>query len=161
MGDGLDVSTAHELRSLQFAYASAVDRRDPVALRSVFSGDAVLRVYAPDTDQPLVETRGHDQLVLMIDAMRERYAKTMHVMTNGTSRSEGNAVTGEVYGVAHHLILDEEGPRTFVAYLRYEDRFGQTPGGDWRITERSIHFMWTEERPALPWDSALGSGRLA
>lgn len=161
MSERPDASTALELRNLQLAYAFAIDRRDPVSLCAVFRDDAVLRVFAPDAEEPLVAAEGHDQLVLMIDAMRERYAKTMHVMTNSTSSVEGGAVTGEVYGVAHHLILDNGGPRTFVAYLRYEDLFWQTSGGDWRIAQRHVHFLWTEERPALPWESALGRGRLA
>jgi len=152
---------ALELRSLQLAYASAVDRCDAKALRAVFCDDAVLRVFAPDSERPLVEARGHDQLVLMIDVMSERYAKTMHVMTNSASSGEGRQTVGSVYGVAHHLILDEGGPRTFVAYLRYEDLFGQTPEGDWRIARRDVHFLWTEERPALSWESALGRGLLA
>ena len=161
VSDQLKASLTLDLRNLQFTYASAVDRRDPVALRSVFHADALLRVFAPDADQPLVEARGHDELVLMIDVMRERYAKTMHVVTNSTSSIQGDAATGEEYGGAHHLILNDGEPRTFVAYLRYEDQFGRVPGNGWRITQRDVRFLWKEERPALPWESVLVRGRLS
>jgi hypothetical protein len=161
VSDQLNASLTLDLRNLQFTYASAVDRRDPVALRSVFHADALVRVFAPDADQPLVEARGHDELVLMIDVMRERYAKTMHVMTNSTSSIQGDAATGEVFGVAHHLIDDDGQARTFVACLRYEDQFGRVPGASWRITQRDVRFLWSEERPALPWESVLVRGRLS
>ena len=160
MSGHLDASTALELRNLQYGYASAVDRRDAVALRAVFHPDATYRVFEPDADQPRVEIRGNEHLALMTEAMRQRYAKTMHVMTNCTSSIEGDTATGEVYGVAHHLILDDGPPRTFVAHLRYDDAFGRGPDGTWRITQRDVHFLWTEEGSALPWETAIERGRL-
>jgi 3-phenylpropionate/cinnamic acid dioxygenase small subunit len=161
MSDPADASTTLALRDLQYAYASAVDRRDPDALLAVFHADVVLRVFAPDTDEPLMEGRGREQLALMTEVMSQRYARTMHVMTNTSSSIDGDTATGEVYGVAHHLILDDGPPRKFVAYLRYDDAFGREPDGTWRITRRDIRFLWSEETPVLPWETAIERGRLA
>ena len=154
MSDQIDVSAAMQLRDLQYAYASALDRRDPVALRAVFHPEATLRVFEPDADEPRSETSGHEQLVLMIDAMRKRYSKTMHVISNTAASIQPEVATGQAYCVAHHLIAEDR-PRTFVAYLWYDDEFRRGPGGAWRIWRRDIRFLWAEERPALPWHVAL------
>lgn len=153
------VAAALALRSLQDAYASALDRRDPAALRAVFSRDAVLSVFEPDAVEPSSEIRGHEQLVLMIDAMGQRYAKTLHVITNSSSSIERDAATSQAYCVAHHLILDDGEPRKVAAFLRYGDEFRREPGDAWRISRRDIHFLWVEESPVLPWQTALTRGR--
>lgn len=159
MSDQAYASAALELRNLQLAYAAALDRRDPDALRAVFHHDATLRVFEPDATEPGVEIRGHEQLVFMIDAMRTSYAKTMHVITNCTSSIERDTATGEAYCVAHHLILDDGEPRKVAAYVRYIDEFWRAPDDAWHISKRDIHFLWTEESPVLPWETAVVRGR--
>ncbi len=154
-------ATLERLRDLQYAYASALDRRDPAALREVFHPDAVLRVFAPDADKPRTHLRGHDQLVRTVDGLRERYAKTLHVVTNPTAEILApGAATGRAYGVSHHLLRGGDRPGKFVVYLVYEDEFRLGAGGNWRIGRRDVRFLWAEEAPVLPWDEARVRGGL-
>jgi hypothetical protein len=46
-----------ELRNLQFGYASALAQHDALALRAVFHRDATLRVFEPDAEDPVGESR--------------------------------------------------------------------------------------------------------
>ena len=160
MTDPVDIPSALELRNLQYAYASALDRRDSAALCAVFRPDATLRMFDPDADEPRAELRGHEQLALMPEAMGGLYAKTMHVITNCMSSIDGEEATGQAYCVAHHLILDDGAPRQFAVNLVYEDHFRRSPGDTWRISRRDIRFLWAEESRVLNWETALVRGRL-
>jgi len=161
MSDGMDAETVQQLTDLHYAYAAALDRLDPAALRGVFHADATLRVFEPDADEPRSQASGHDQLVLMIDAMRARYAKTMHVITNITASAlEPGTAAGRAYCVSHHLLRRDGPPAKFVMHLVYEDEFRCDPDDSWRIQQRDIRFQWAEESPVLPWPEALGRGGL-
>jgi 3-phenylpropionate/cinnamic acid dioxygenase small subunit len=149
------------LRDLVYRYALALDGRDADALLAVFSPDAVVRVFRPDTTHPASETRGHEQIGMMVPAMTARYTKTMHAVSNPTCAVDGNVATGSAYCVAHHLIADDPLPRTFVVHLRYDDEFRREEGDDWRIVHRDIRFLWTAEGPPpLAWETAVERGRL-
>lgn len=159
MNDGIDASAALPLWDLHHAYASALDRLDAAALREVFHPDATLRVFAPDAVEPRSRTHGHDQLVGMIGALRARYARTMHVVTNATASMLGpDTATGRAYGVSHHLLRGPGRPCTLVVHLVYEDGFRRGPDGGWCIGQRDIRFLWAEEHPVLPWDEAAARG---
>ena len=156
-----DPNTTLALRDLVYRYASALDSRDPEALLAVFSPDAVVRVFPPDTDDPATETRGHEQIAMMAPAMATRYTKTMHIISNVRCTVDGNKATGSAYCVAHHLIIGDPEPRTFVVYLHYDDEFGREGSGEWQIVRRDIRFLWTAAgAPPLTWDSAIEYGRL-
>ncbi len=147
--------------ALQYGYGAALDRRDAAALRAVFDPDVVFRVFPPDADEPFAESRGDGQLAMMVEAMADRYAKTMHVMSNPTSTIDGDEATGSVHCVAHHLIVEEDAARTFVVYLRYDDEFRRGRDGEWRIVRRDARFLWTEDGgPVVAWDAARARGRL-
>ncbi|UGQ12356.1 nuclear transport factor 2 family protein [Yinghuangia sp. ASG 101] len=161
MNDDTHTTTLLALRDLRYAYASALDRRDAAALRAVFHPDAELLVFAPDAEEPRTHLRGHDQIARTIDGLRERYARTLHVVTNPTAAIlRPGVATGRAYGVSHHLPRDGERSGKFVVYLVYEDEFRSGPGGDWRIAHRAIRFLWAEESPVLPWDEAVVRGGL-
>lgn len=129
----------------------------------MFHPDAVVRVFAPDAEEPRTLLTGHGQIVRMIDGLRERYLKTMHIVTNPTAAIlRPGAATGRAYGVSHHLMRGDDGvrPGKFVVHLVYEDEFRAGPGGAWRIARRDIRFLWAEEGPVLPWDEAAVRGGL-
>ena len=156
-----DADAVLALRDLVYRYASALDRRDGDALLTVFWPDAVVRVFPPGADEPMGETRGHDQIQMMAPGMAARFAQTMHVISNPVCTVDGDAATGSAYCVAHHLILDDPSPRTFVVHLRYDDEFRRDDRDEWRIVHRDIRFLWTAEGPPpLAWETAVERGRL-
>jgi ketosteroid isomerase-like protein len=157
-----DPAAAHQLDNLRYGYAAALDRRDAEALRAVFHPDATIRIFPPGADAPAAETRGHDAIGMMTSAMADRFAATMHVISNPRSEIEGNSASGSAYCVAHHVILDSDSARSFVAYLRYDDTFGRQADGSWLIVNRDIRFLWCEEgNLPLGWEEATVRGRLA
>lgn len=161
MNDDTTTAALLSLRELRYAYASALDRRDADALLAVFRPDAVMRVFAPGAEEPRTHLRGHDRIVRTIDGLRERYATTLHLVTNTTATIlRPGVATGRAYGVSHHLPHGGAGAVKFVVHLVYEDEFLAGPGGDWRIARRDIRFLWAEEAPILPWDEAVVRGGL-
>jgi hypothetical protein len=151
---------AYELQRLQIAYATALDNRNREGLYGVFSPDAVFAVYGPDETEPTTEIQGHEQLPFIVDGLGQRYAKTLHVMTNHACQTEGDGATGTVYCTAYHLILDDGAPREFVARLRYVDSFRRDGDDSWRIARREARFLWATEHAALDWETAQKRGRL-
>jgi hypothetical protein len=155
-----ELAAALELRRLHDAYAAALDGNDPEGLLAVFSEDARLRMFDPGATEPSAEVVGHDQLVYMPTVMAERYAKTMHVITNSSSKVDGDQATGDAYCVAHHMIEGDAGPYKVVIYLRYHDEFTWGTDARWRISSRDIVFLWAEEVAVLAWPVAQQRARL-
>ena len=158
---GRDAEIGLRCQRLQNDYALALDGRDRDALRAVFHPDASFALYRPDEVEPYGVIEGHDQLAGIVDGLRDRYAKTMHVMTNHVSTVHGNDATGSVYCVAHHLIVDGGALREFVAHLHYVDTFRCGADGAWRISRREVRFQWSAEHPVLSWDEGAVRGRLS
>jgi hypothetical protein len=159
MSDTADLDATQALRDLQLVYASALDRRDAAALLAAFHPDATVRIFEPEATEPRAVITGHEQLAFMPEVMRTSYAKTMHVISNSSVEIDGHRATSQLYCVAHHLILDAGAPRKVAAYLTYEDCFSLSTELGWRFSNRDIHFLWVEETPVLPWQSAAERGR--
>jgi len=160
MVDETGTAVSSQLRELTHRYAWALDDRDPVALCRLFHPDAVLRIFPPGAEEPPVESRGHDQLVLMVQVMRQRYERTMHIVSNDIFSVAGDRATGQVYCVAHHLIREDGRTRKVAAYLTYRDSFRLDPTEGWKFSQRDIHFLWIEEAPVPAWEEAVERARL-
>lgn len=151
--------STEELTALQYDYGYALDDRDADALAAVFDAEIEYRTFAPDAAEPTTTIRGRAAFPLLVEAMAQRYVRTVHAMNNPRHAVDGNGARGRVYGTAHHLIEDG-GLRTVVAHLRYEDEFQRGTDGRWRILRRDVRFLWVEEESrALPWDVATVRGR--
>jgi SnoaL-like domain len=75
------------------------------------------------------------------------FSTTFHLMANHLCATDGDAATGEVYCMAHHLIESADGTTDLVMYIRYRDAYART-GEGWRFARRDVMRQWTEERPA-------------
>jgi hypothetical protein len=148
-----------QLERVQIAYAFALDRRDPIALRDVFREDATFAMYRPGESEPYVEIQGLEHIGGIVDAMSVRYARTMHVMSNSRSSVDGDDASGSVYCIAHHLIDDDGPPREVVAYIVYDDSFRRGDDGEWRIQRRDVRFQWIGEHAVLSWEDGAERGR--
>lgn len=137
------------LHDLSCRYARAADRRDAAAFVGVFSPDARLVVSAPGEPERIVATRhGHDELAGITRALG-RYHRTFHLLGQSTYERTAGGATGEVYCVAHHLVLRPPGTEDHVMYIRYADEYAED-GDRWLITARTVQIDWTETRPADP-----------
>ncbi|HVG99842.1 MAG TPA: nuclear transport factor 2 family protein [Miltoncostaeaceae bacterium] len=134
------------LRGLVDRYAGAVDGRDTDAFAALFTPDAVLAVYEEGGGEAVVEYRGTAALREVMDLLRH-FTTTFHLMANHLCAVDGDAATGEVYCMAHHIVPGDEGETDLVMYIRYRDAYERT-GEGWRFARRDVMRQWTEERPA-------------
>lgn len=154
-----------QIQQLAFRYALAVDTCDRDALLAVFHPDAQLSTWAPAADAPFDVRNGHDEIGEIPRLMRERFTRTMHLMSNhlvdlpadttGT-REGGDEATGTVYCTARHLVESPVGGTDLVVVIRYEDRYRRTSEG-WRIVDRRIRFQWSETHAVLTAEQSVMS----
>jgi len=105
---------------------------------------------------PTIRRAGRDQLSAIPSGL-SRYHATHHAVRGTTYRVSGRTATGEVTGVAHHLLAPDDlqdGGVDVIWYLRYVDDYVATDGG-WRISRRVLHLRGVEERRVV----RLGPGR--
>ena len=141
------------LNQLAYRYAAAVDACDVAAFLAVFTRDGRLRSYHPDADEPFADLTGHEQLAAIPNAMRERYRRTAHMMTNHLVDVRGNAASGQVLCTARHLFKDAHDATSLNVIIRYVDLY-ERKGWAWRIADRQIHFLWSERHQVV--DSGMG-----
>jgi 3-phenylpropionate/cinnamic acid dioxygenase small subunit len=145
--DPSEMSDRLELQELAFAYAAALDERNSEAFAELFTPDAHLGVYEPDSETPLLGYDGHDEIRTAV-ALLDRYDETLHVMTNHRVTLDGDDATGTVYCLAHHITVREGTRHNLVMTIRYHDRYRRSTGA-WRLTHRKIVRFWNELRPVL------------
>lgn len=142
---------------LALGYAAAVDAMDGVAFADLFTDEGEL--WVPDLaagGAPTIRRAGREQL-LAIPSGLARYHATHHAVRESTYEVSGRTATGDVTGVAHHLLAagdPDDGGVDVIWYLRYVDEYVTTDGG-WRIGRRVLHLRGIEERRVL----RLGPGR--
>lgn len=135
-----------ELRALAENYAYGADRGDRDTFLSAFHPDARLVVFInTDDEEPRSVRDGHEALGAIPDMLR-RYDKTFHFIGNHRYNVDGDAATGEVYCMAHHMTKDVHGATDFVMLIRYEDNYRRDAAGAWLIAERVVRPQWTESR---------------
>ncbi|HEY4946478.1 MAG TPA: nuclear transport factor 2 family protein [Acidimicrobiales bacterium] len=143
------------LRLLTTAYASAVDELDGDGLAELFVPDGELVVpNFPEDLRPVVTRAGHDALRKVPEGL-QRYACTFHLLSGHRFAIVGDAATGVVQCVAHHLLATRPaadaarggGPGTdLVWFIRYADEYRRT-GSGWKFVRRELHLQWVEEHP--------------
>jgi hypothetical protein len=145
--DPSEMSDRLDLQELAFAYAAALDERDGEAFAGLFTPNAHLGVYDPDSEKPLLGYDGHDEIRQAI-ALLDPYDETLHVMTNHRVALDGENATGTVYCLAHHISVRDGTRCNLVMTIRYYDRYRRVDGA-WRFAHRKIVRFWNELRPVL------------
>jgi ketosteroid isomerase-like protein len=144
------------LAGLALGYAAAVDALDGSAFADLFTDDGEL--WVPDLaagGEPTIRRVGRGQLERIPSGLA-RYHATHHAVRAATYEVAGDTATGEVLGVAHHLLATEghDGGTDVTWLLRYVDDYVDL-GGRWRIGRRVLHLRGIEERAV----SHFGPGR--
>jgi ketosteroid isomerase-like protein len=124
------------IRELVQCYSRAIDRRDYVLLRDLYTDDAI------DSHGPEFEG-GINEFIAMIEGAMPRYAWTGHHICNHTIAVDGDTADGEVYALALHVLPDPDEPderiEDFLA-VRYLDNYRRCEDGKWRFSRRWVAF---------------------
>ena len=139
-----------ELYDLVMKYARYIDRRDTVALRSLYHKDAI-------------EDRGDlfkcpiDAFVKWTTNMAVNFELTMHRISNTIFVVDGNKAQGEIYAEAYHRTRPPDQKDTIVCG-RYLDQY-EKRNGLWKIIYRTCTLDRCEVRPVDPaWYQEFASG---
>ena len=147
----------HSLFGLALGYAAAVDALDGRRFADLFTDDGELWVPDPAAGgEPTIRRAGRGQLERIPSGLAHYHA-THHALRGATYEVSGGAASGEVLGVAHHLLAGDDGGdggADVIWLLRYVDDYVNTEGG-WRIGRRALHLRGIEERAVRH----LGPGR--
>lgn len=109
----------------------------------------------PDGDgTPTVRRAGREQLERIPSGL-SRYDATHHAVGVATYGVEGDTATGDVTGVAHHLVADgggdtagslgTSGALDTIWYLRYLDEYLRVDDR-WLLARRALHLRGIERR---------------
>jgi SnoaL-like domain len=137
------------LRQVALGYAAAVDALDGDAFADLFTPDG--EIWVPDLaagGAPTICRSGREQLERIPSGLA-RYHATRHAI-RGTSYVIGDdTASGEVTGVAHHLLGDpgtgQSGGVDVIWHLRYVDDYVRSDDG-WLLGRRVLHVRGIEER---------------
>ncbi|HXC31934.1 MAG TPA: nuclear transport factor 2 family protein [Verrucomicrobiae bacterium] len=134
------------IRELVEAYAHCADRRDAKGQMALFTADTHFVVYMKAKDPTPSQELHSREALAPVFADLNKYAATIHFVGQSTILSlTANRATGEVYTLAHHLMIDGGKRRLMIAALRYSDQFVKLDGA-WLFAERLLYVDWLEER---------------
>ncbi|NLU61257.1 nuclear transport factor 2 family protein [Rhodococcus sp. HNM0563] len=126
-------------------YALAVDARDRLALRSLFTADAeFVQPPAVTRGTENVVTAGADAIVaVVLDGTAHLHA-THHTVHQTVIDLDGDTAWGWVYCLAHHLYRGRDGMRDNAIAIRYRDHYRQVDGS-WKIARRELVVDYIED----------------
>jgi hypothetical protein len=134
------------IRELVEAYARCADRRDAKGQMALFTEDTHFVVYMNAKDpKPSQELHSRAALAPVFDDLN-KYDATQHFVGQSTILTlSADRATGEVYTMAHHLMVAGAKRSLMVAALRYGDTYVKQDGA-WLYAERNLYVDWIEER---------------
>ncbi|WP_055523097.1 nuclear transport factor 2 family protein [Streptomyces graminilatus] len=139
-----------DLRRLVDTYASALDRRNPRLLASLFHEDGEVVLNPPaGTGRPPLVLDGRDGWERVLSALTPSVVTT-HFVGSHKVRLAGDSASGETDCLAHEMYAaDTEAARLRVRAIRYRDSYRRTTGA-WRFIRRELTVDWTEDRVLAP-----------
>jgi len=133
-------SNEWELRQLTYLYARGMDRNEPDIIREIFTDDAVI-------ESPVAVQTGLEEILGVPAMLDKMFTSTMHTVQNQTVSIDGDAATGETYGVAYQLMKPKDGKHKRLDWgLRYQDKF-RRENGKWKFARRTLIIEWTQTVP--------------
>lgn len=130
-----------ELHDLVVKYCRYIDRRDMVALRSLYHDDAI-------------EDRGQmfkgpiDEFIAWTHKAAGNFELTMHVISNAIFEIDGGKAQGEIYAEAYHRTLPPD-QQDITVCGRYLDHY-EKRDGVWKFTYRTSTTDRCEVHPVDP-----------
>ncbi|WP_232491927.1 nuclear transport factor 2 family protein [Novosphingobium kaempferiae] len=129
------------IRELVLLYSRAIDRQDIDLLRDLYTDDAT------DTHGDSFDGPAEDYCAFIARAFPYMPYSGHHVC-NHLIAVDGDVASGEVYGLAYHLIPSREGGQEedFMA-VRYIDKYRRCEDGRWRFSKRVVTYDFKLRRP--------------
>jgi 3-phenylpropionate/cinnamic acid dioxygenase small subunit len=139
-----DLVDRQQIADTLYRYASSIDDKDYVTLRSLMVDDAVGK-YG---DAPAIE--GADQIVKWIDEATQDRAWQHHKLTvyhvDIDIDIDGDEARALTYHTSHQTTVDD--PDTVIVIVaRYRDVL-RREGGTWKIADKRMEIGWVEQRHA-------------
>jgi hypothetical protein len=132
------------IRALMYAYADAVNRRDPEGMAAVLTSDAI------------IEKPGHGEPVQGVEKIRKRYQRLQRerrflcqLLQGGVVQVEGDRATARWWFSETKLPVADDRWLTMIGV--YQDELVRLPEG-WRFSRR---VQTTIMETALPADAAI------
>ncbi len=135
-----DLVDRQQIAETLYRYASSIDDKDYVTLRSLMVDDAVGK-YG---DAPAIE--GADEIVKWIDEATQDRAWQHHKLTVYHVDINGDEARALTYHTSHQTTVDD--PDTVIVIVaRYRDVL-RREGGTWKIADKRMEIGWIEQRHA-------------
>jgi 3-phenylpropionate/cinnamic acid dioxygenase small subunit len=135
-----EISDQMEIIQVIQRYAGALDKKDFVLLRNVFTADAQL-IYV------MGEVRVECSMLQADDFFKPRLVKccwTSHLVSNPLIQLQGDrAHASSRFTATHMQIRDDGSPNTWIVSGHYEDELMREPEG-WRIRKRVTNAPYEE-----------------
>jgi SnoaL-like domain len=136
--------TRVELRALVDSYASAVDRKEPGEVASLFSTNGrLVTTFGPGTPEKPVVHEGRQAIHSVLAAGLAPYLCTTHIVGAHVVDLSGSHHTGETTCLAHHVYEREGKQRLLVMALRYADSY-VLEDERWCFDERRLSLQWRQ-----------------
>jgi 3-phenylpropionate/cinnamic acid dioxygenase small subunit len=131
-----------EIMELMHRYATAVDSRDWVNLRSVFTDEIGAEMTGLDADLGIPTHTTADRWIDVISRGLARYSVTQHSMSNHRIELAGNMAVCTTYVVARHFIRDStNGQSIYSVGGYYRNDIVRTADG-WKIRNWKLVGTW-------------------
>jgi 3-phenylpropionate/cinnamic acid dioxygenase small subunit len=135
-----DLVDRQQIADTLYRYASSIDDKDYVTLRSLMVDDAVGK-YG---DAPAIE--GADAIVKWIDEATQDRAWQHHKLTVYHVDIDGDEARALTYHTSHQTTMDD--PDTVIVIVaRYRDVL-RCEDGTWKIADKRMEIGWIEQRHA-------------
>ena len=146
------MSRMSQVDDLLFAYARAVDARDPDGVAACFDTDGVMEAQAG------VLARGRDEVR---DYYERAFASAMlssgistHFMANVAVDRSADGTRADVDSDCLAVLLSADGARLALRGLHYRDLCRLVDGNRWVFAHRRHQLRWRTEAPAFGVDPA-------
>lgn len=130
-----------ELSDLVMKYARYIDRRDPIALRTLYHDDAT-------EDRGEMFQGSIDDFIAWTSKAASTFELTMHRIWNMLFEIDGDKAQGEIYAEAYHRTKPPD-QQDVVVTGRYLDHYEKRQG-TWKISYRTSTTDSCEIRPVDP-----------
>lgn len=131
------------IRDLVLAYSRAIDRKDVILLRDLYTADAT-DDHGDSFSGPAADYCD------FIDKALPYIPYSGHHVCNHLIAVDGDEGSGEVYAFAVHLIPDRQNPGTLIEdfmCVRYIDNYRRESDGKWRFSKRVVTYDVQIQRP--------------
>lgn len=130
--------TVSAAQDLALRYAKIVDDRDFESMRDILSDNFSQK-------GPYWQCDGAAAFIKTLDALKQNYSATFHMVGNQLGQWHDNYYEGETYCIASHIYEKDEQSRKLEMAIRYQERV-EYIDGHYRYTRRDLDIIWSSDQ---------------